>query len=412
MSEDIETIVDILNLSKSVIDFCEGERLKRLRQKEHCPNHVDSPQKEIKFECEETFRVFHSMSSLSYRKLLHVLRRRLELQDSRMGNVQKASPEVRLQMTLRFLATGESFGTLTGVFHIPTADVRNIVAETLASIVKRLKRTFLQIPRSEEAWLQIASDFQELWNFPHCLGAVDGHHIAFRDGAEADESYSNYRNFSSIILLALVDAHHRFLHMDATSKGGATDAFNQSSLFDAMESNWLNIPPESCLLGLDEELPHVILADQGFTLQPWLMKPYEAPANLTRKMFNYRLNRAHRVAINALGIMNSKFRALQTEINLEVPQMEKLVTATGILHNFLIGEEGEDYLRGLEKEDTECMAIIPGDWRSNTFLMGLEPSPVQLDESENVSSSIRDGFATYLNSTGVVPWQFEITEFL
>lgn len=170
MSEVIETILDILNLSKSVIDFCEAERLRRLGQKEHSLNHVESPQKDIQFECEETFRVFHSMSSLSYRKLLHVLRGRLELQDSRKGNV--ASPEVRLQMTLRFLATGESFGTLTGVFHIPTADVRIIVADTLASIVKRLKRTFLQIPRSEEAWLQIASDFQELWNFPHCLGAV------------------------------------------------------------------------------------------------------------------------------------------------------------------------------------------------------------------------------------------------
>ncbi|KAH8412929.1 hypothetical protein KR009_006849 [Drosophila setifemur] len=398
-ANDLKAIIGIITLTKSVIDLCEEDKRRRL-QTSPDQNAITNLQNQLFYDDEETFRIFHSMSSHSYRKLLRVLRGRLERQMNYM-----ASAEMRLQMTLRFLATGESFGTLAGVFQLPKAGIRSIVVETLNTIVKRLKRTFLQIPRTEEEWLRIACDFQKFWNFPHCLGAVDGHHIAFRSKSKSDDGYTNYRNFNSIILLALVDAHHRFLHIDASGKGGAEDAFTESSLFDAMDSNWLNIPPELSLDGLEEELPHVILASQGFDLQPWLMKPHDLPSTMIKKVFNYRLNRAHRVVVNALGIMSSKFRALQTEIKLEVPQLEKLVTATGILHNFLIHEEREEYLHGLEKEDTDFIALIPGDWRSNTFLMGLAHSPIHLDGSENVASSIRDGFTTYLNTSGGVSWQ-------
>lgn len=423
--EDIKTILDILNLAKSVIDLCEKDKRRRRQQlKEKTP--IESPLKELLFGDEETFRAEHSMSTLSFRKLLRILRGRLERQNSQ--STGSVSADMRLHMTLRFLATGESFGTLAGIFQLPKKRIKDIVVETLTSIVKRLKRTFLQIPRTEEQWRGIARDFQDIWNFPHCLGAVgnkmafskeksytfflflDGHHIAFRSKTKTDASYSNYRDFNSIIMLALVDAHHRFLYVDATCKGGAEDAFTESSLFDAMESNWLNIPPESTLPGLEEELPHVILSDQGFHLQPWLMKPYEMSeaSTMVQKVFNYRLNRAHRVVGNALGIMSSRFRALQTELKLEeVSQIERLVMATTILQNFLISEEREDYLRGLEKEDTDFMALIPGDWRTNTLLMGLARLPDQQDDCESVAPSVRDGFTTYFSSTGAVSWQLE-----
>jgi hypothetical protein len=36
---------------------------------------------------------------------------------------------------------------------------------------------FFQFPRTEEKWKQIASNFEKRWNFPYCLGAVDGKHI-------------------------------------------------------------------------------------------------------------------------------------------------------------------------------------------------------------------------------------------
>lgn len=34
-----------------------------------------------------------------------------------------------------------------------------------------------QFPTTENEWLKITSGFEEKWQFPHCLGAIDGKHV-------------------------------------------------------------------------------------------------------------------------------------------------------------------------------------------------------------------------------------------
>ncbi|XP_017154003.1 putative nuclease HARBI1 [Drosophila miranda] len=407
MAWEIKIIHDILKIAQVAADLEDRDKAEDLPLKEHARRKGHAPIRTIPKACtftdDKSLRALHGMTWTAFGKLLKQLRGRLDRK-----NPTLLPAETRLQMALRYLTTGDSFSTLAGIYRVGKSSIKYIVEEVIKAIVKELKGVCLQTPQTEEEWLDVAKQFEELWNFPHCLGSLDGHHIAFRSKTVKDDSYTNYRQFQSIIMLALVDAQHRFLYVDASSPGGATDAFTGSTLYNGLESNLLNIPHEKPLLGLDEELPHVVLADKGFELQPWLMKQHEIPSTIEKKIFNYRLNRAHRVVVNALGIMSSRFRALQTEIKLEASMVEKLVIATSILHNFLVREEPE-YLKGLEKEDTDLVTLIPGEWRKNTLFMELAPhgAPIQLDGSENVACSIRDGFTMYLNASGAVPWQID-----
>lgn len=81
--------------------------------------------------------------------------------------------KTRLELTLRFLATGDSMTTLGCLFRISKSSVSTIIAETCDVIWDKLK--FMVFPElSQERWKEIAEDFSNLWNFPHCVGAVDG----------------------------------------------------------------------------------------------------------------------------------------------------------------------------------------------------------------------------------------------
>ena len=76
--------------------------------------------------------------------------------------------------------------------------------------------------------------FTARWNFHHCLGALDGKHIAIRKPDNAPD-YRNYKGFYSIILLAMCDANYRFRYIEVGDPGGSSDAglYNVSPLKEA-----------------------------------------------------------------------------------------------------------------------------------------------------------------------------------
>nr|CAH7719028.1 unnamed protein product [Callosobruchus chinensis] len=50
-------------------------------------------------------------------------------------------------------------------------------------LAARMQKAF---PRVEQDWRNISQSFEELWNFPHCLGAIDGKHVSIIPHLEAD----------------------------------------------------------------------------------------------------------------------------------------------------------------------------------------------------------------------------------
>ena len=125
--------------------------------------------------------------------------------------------------------------------------------------------------------------------------------------------FYNYKGFYSIVLMALVDADYKFLWVEVGSNGAASDAqiFNDCDLKLAMDRGTLGIPAPDHLPNDDRYIPYYIIADDAFSLQTNLMKPF-GQRNLSRekRIFNYRISRARRIVENAFGILSNIFGSL------------------------------------------------------------------------------------------------------
>jgi hypothetical protein len=67
--------------------------------------------------------------------------------------------------------------SLSYYFRIGLTTVSTIIRETCKAIWETLQPKYLNRPRNPSEWLAISKEFEEIWNFPHCIGAIDGKHV-------------------------------------------------------------------------------------------------------------------------------------------------------------------------------------------------------------------------------------------
>lgn len=336
------------------------------------------------------------MEQLVLEELLHAVAPLIEKKDTVMR--QAIPVRDRLSVTLRYLATGNSFQDLSYSVRIAPNTLSQLIPETLRAIVEVFENRVFNCPSNPIEWQILAEKFNILWQFPHCIGSLDGKHINFRPPRKAGSIYRNYKGKDSIILLALVDAEYNFIFVDIGRNGRMHDAsvFRESPLAAQLHSGALNFPLPSFLTGYDINMPYVIVADDAFPLKTNIMKPYPG-RDLTneKKIFNYRLSRARRTVENAFGIMANRFRILLNTIPLSVEKVELITYTCCILHNFLLKKKAHSY--------------IPSELRNNTYdkiQSNLNSVSYQHgNRCTDKAATIRDHFCTYFNTVGAISWQ-------
>lgn len=183
----------------------------------------------------------------------------------------------------------------------------------------------------------IAQEFYENWNFPNCIGSIDGKHIRIKCPKNSGSMFFNYKLFFSIVLMGVADANYKFIMIDIGAYGKDSDAgvLSNSNILKRLENKTLKLP-NSNVTG-----PYTFIADEAFPLRTYLMRPY--PRRLlndeNKSYFNYRLSRARMTIECAFGIAAAKFRILQKSIETKVENADHVVKAICMLHNVIIDLE-------------------------------------------------------------------------
>ena len=122
----------------------------------------------------------------------------------------------------RYLASGNSYKTIAGWFRRSLCTISVIVTRVCDAIWTELVNKVMPEPTQQD-WEEIETGFRLRWNFPNCCRAVDGKHIVVRQPPGSGSLFFIYKNYFSIVLMAVVDAGYQFIMIDVGNYGSNSD---------------------------------------------------------------------------------------------------------------------------------------------------------------------------------------------
>lgn len=136
----------------------------------------DNLVKEMAYLDTEKYVNYFRMTPALFNQLLAVVEPRLTKQTIVRDPI---SARCRLEICLRYLASGDSMTSVSYAFRIGHNTVSKIVADVCDEIWRSLKDTVF-LPVNADNWTAVADSFEEKWNFPNCIGAIDGKHVVLQ----------------------------------------------------------------------------------------------------------------------------------------------------------------------------------------------------------------------------------------
>ena len=233
-------------------------------------------------------------------EFFEMIKTRLEPRLARQATNYRAPISVGevLALTIIYLATRESYTSLSYQFRVGRSTISKFLPEVCRAIQDEFTREHLRCPTTPDEWKELETEFWIRWNVPHALGALDGNHVALKKPKNSGALYHNYKGFFSIVMLALVDGQYKFRWVDVGTARSCSDAqiCNTCHLKRKIDDGSIGFPDPAPITQGGRDVPYFILADDAFALKTWLMKPYG------RRMFtreeriaNYRISRGRSI---------------------------------------------------------------------------------------------------------------------
>jgi len=302
--------------------------------------------------------------------------------------------------------------TVGNSFRVGVSRVAGIVRNTCNAIRSSLQQAYMSTP-TEDEWCAFAEQFEKRWQFPNCVGAIDGKHVVLKAPPKSGSLFYNYKGTYSVVLLAVVNANYCFTATDVGGYGKQSDggALTASEFGLRLKLCKLNLPAAKVPVGCTTALPHILfVADETFPLLTNLMRPYPgkqlAPC---KQRFNCRLSRARRVVENAFGILASRFRVYHRTVDQRPDTVDKIIKAICVLHNMLRKDSTgpsnsasyDDLDLGDDNDDDDDATV---DYDFMAHMQPLKHVECMASEIQRISA-VRDSFRDYfMSDVGQVSW--------
>ncbi|XP_025157315.1 uncharacterized protein LOC112589204 isoform X1 [Harpegnathos saltator] len=101
---------------------------------------------------------------------------------------------------------------------------------------------FVKPALNDAEWLELSAEFWKEWQFPYCVGAIDGKHVQIQ-APQASQIYFNYKKTFNMVLLAVCDAHYNFIMLNVGAEGSQSDGgiFQSSEMGRRLSDGSLNL---------------------------------------------------------------------------------------------------------------------------------------------------------------------------
>lgn len=180
--------------------------------------------------------------------------------------------------------------------------------------------------------------------FPNYLGAIDGKHVRMRKPKMNGSLFYNYKNYFSVVLLAIVDASYKFICIDVGAFGKESDStiFERTPFYRKLEKNELSIPRSPPLPDIASlNMLFTFIGDEAFYFSADVMRPFSGKVLSDKKRIcNYRLSRTRRNVKSAFGILSNKWQIFHKAVNVNLDLSILPIKTCCALHNFIRDRDG------------------------------------------------------------------------
>ena len=152
---------------------------------------------ELHREDRKGFKTFIRITATFFEEMVERITPAVIKQDTKL---RKPLPVgLKLAVTLRFLATGNSYTSLGFSFRTSTSAISLFVPLVCQALIDAYKPEVMRCPTTPEEWNEVARQFSTRWNYHNCGGALDGKHVGIRKPDNASSQYSQLSTNASLI---------------------------------------------------------------------------------------------------------------------------------------------------------------------------------------------------------------------